>query len=564
MFRSIRSLGALVVVLFLSTSILAKESSDNLNFVIILSDNQSFYEMSSHGHTGAKTPNLDKLAEQGVDFKRFYAPPYCSPSRSVMMTGKYALRSGIHNTIGGRSIMHKDESTVADILSGSGYKTSIFGKWHLGFSYPHKPKERGFDEVFVHSGGGIGQLEDYYNNSHHNPTFDHNGKTVHSKGYSTDVIFDQAMTWMEKQVKADQPFFTFVSTPVVHTPHHGPKDKNGKNTGLQGMLKNLDENVGRMMAKISQLGLADNTVLVFASDQGMSYRGSPMGFRKTYVAHDAMHHVPFIVRMPGVKSHVNNELTGMIDFVPTILDLADVELPSYMDGHSLKPLLVGKPNEFSKDRTLIIQCPRGRMSRKWKNASVKQGPWRVVAGKQLYNVNSDPMMELDVAAQHPDILNALNAEYEVFWNSLPEQQATLSRHILSDKGTVLNAMDWYKGAQPWELAAIRKPPGKRKGQNGSWAITVEQDGEYQFELRRFPREAALPIEAQYAKLRVGNQVVTAKFAHDADHVNLVLALKAGDYDLKTWLDKKDNYSLNYGAVFVYVTKKANTSVGESK
>ena len=135
------------------------------NVVFVLSDNQSYYEMSCHGHEKIDTPNIDRLAEQGVDFQRFYAPPYCSPSRSAMLTGKHAMRSGIHNTVGGRHIMHRSETTLAEMLKDNGYSTGIFGKWHLGESYPYGPEHRGFDEVLIHGGGGVGQLPDYYGNS---------------------------------------------------------------------------------------------------------------------------------------------------------------------------------------------------------------------------------------------------------------------------------------------------------------------------------------------------------------------------------------------------------------
>ncbi|MEN9021195.1 MAG: sulfatase-like hydrolase/transferase, partial [Verrucomicrobiales bacterium] len=136
--------------------------------LLILIDNHSFFELSCHGHARLKTPRIDELASESVDFVNFHAPPFCSPSRGALLTGRYALRLGIHNTIGGVSILHKDESTLANYLKGGGYTTAIFGKWHLGMSYPYHPMERGFDDVFVHGGGGIGQLEDFYGNRHMN------------------------------------------------------------------------------------------------------------------------------------------------------------------------------------------------------------------------------------------------------------------------------------------------------------------------------------------------------------------------------------------------------------
>jgi len=195
------------------------------NIVLILTDNQSYYELSAHGHKVVQTPRIDALAAEGVDFTRFYAAPYCSPSRGSLMSGRYSLRSGIHNTIGGFCILRKGEKTVADYLKSAGYRTGIFGKWHLGHSYDYQPKYRGFEEVFVHRGGFIGQMQDYIGNGYVNGTYEHNGKDVKTKGHSTDVLFRRGMDFIE--ANKDRPFFAFISTPAVHDfkPHAGARER---------------------------------------------------------------------------------------------------------------------------------------------------------------------------------------------------------------------------------------------------------------------------------------------------------------------------------------------------
>jgi arylsulfatase A-like enzyme len=208
-----------LLILSHSTAFAAKHP----NVVFILSDNQSYYEMSCHGHADIKTPHIDRLADQSVEFTNFHAPPICSPSRAVILTGRYAIRSGVFTTIAGRSILHKDEKTLPQFLKPHGYHSAIFGKWYLGFSYPYRPPDRGFDEVFVHGGGGVGQMEDYFGNSLFDTTFIYNGKVSPSKGYCTDVLFDRAMDYVEAKQKEKQPFCCFVSTPVTHSPHHGPR-----------------------------------------------------------------------------------------------------------------------------------------------------------------------------------------------------------------------------------------------------------------------------------------------------------------------------------------------------
>ena len=201
----------------LSSPLFASLAGESPNVLLILTDNQSFYELSCHGHEKVETPNIDQLAAESVDFMNFHAPPFCSPSRTEMLTGRYALRAGVHNTVGGVSILHRNEATLANYLGAAGYRTAIFGKWHLGYSYPYHPNERGFDEAFVHGGGGIGQMEDYYGNDHMNATWDHNGAMVESEGYSTDVLFQRAANFIKSS--GDKPFFCFISTPATHTPY---------------------------------------------------------------------------------------------------------------------------------------------------------------------------------------------------------------------------------------------------------------------------------------------------------------------------------------------------------
>lgn len=522
------------------------------NVVFILSDNQSYYEMSCHGHAQIKTPSIDRLAQQSIEFRHFYAPPFCSPSRSVILTGQYAMRSGVHDTIGGRSILHRDKTTLADVLKQHGFRTAIFGKWHLGFSYPHRPQDRGFEEVFVHGGGGIGQMEDHYGNTHYGPTFLHNGKPVKTDAFSTDTLFDQAMTWIEARQR--ESFFCFVSTPVTHSPHQGPKPlvERLKAEGVTGNLhlfaqvQNLDSNIGRLLKKLDTLGLSKNTVVIFASDQGMSDRGAPHGGNRMTLAHDPAHHVPFMIRLPGVEPRVTHRLAGMVDVFPTVLDLCGIEPSQDCDGLSLKPLLKGGDADYPSDRTLIIQCPRGREAAKWKNASVKTDRWRLVEGTKLYDIQADPRQKQDVASQHPGVVSQLRKRYEAYWADLPDPSTTLSRHHLGADDcpeVVLNGMDWYVGSRPWHSGHFRS------GGNGAWPVTVLKDGRYRFDCRIFPREANKPSQVTKAKIKIGDVETEQILNTTSLGATFELALTAGDYDLQTWLTQGDK---ERGALFVYV------------
>ena len=537
--------------IFLLFLVSAAHAAERPNIVFILSDNQSYYEMSCHGHSEIKTPNIDALAKQSVEFTHFYAEPFCSPSRTVLMTGRHALRSGVFTTIGGRSIMHRNETTLPDILRDNGYHTAIFGKWHLGFSYPHRPQDRGFDEVFVHGGGGVGQMEDYFGNTLFDTTFIHNGKVSPSTGYCTDTLFDRAIDYIEQH--KDEPFFCFVSTPVTHSPHHGPKGLVARlkaegmtgNVELNAQVMNLDMNIGRMTSKLDELGLSKKTLYLYASDQGMSDRGAPHGGNRMSLAHDPAQHAPLFVRLPGGKPYVCDRLTGIVDIFPTLLDYCGIAPDVETDGMSLMPLLRG--GSWPDDRTLIIQCPRSRNATKWNNASVKTERWRFTNGRELYDIKADPRQKTDVASQHPDVVKKLTAAYEKFWASMPDQNDTLSRHLLGAEEcpeVVLNGMDWYKGSSPWNAGAFRRPS------NGVWAVTVLRDGPYEFECRIFPRESNRPNGVASATLKIGETQKTVAVDADARHATIRMDLKAGDYDLETLLEGEGGKPR--GALFVYV------------
>lgn len=242
----------------------------------------------------------------------------------------------------------------------------------------------------------------------------------------------------------------------------------------------------------------------------------------------------------------------MIDFVPTVLDLCGLEVPGDLDGISLKPLLTGKESEYPADRTLIIQCPRGRSAEKWQNASVKTDRWRLSNGKHLYDIYADPFQKQDIAAKHPEIVRLLTQKYEAFWGTMPDQDTTLCRHVLGAEecpDVTLNGMDWYTGSRPWNCKHINS-----RNQNGAWAVRIVKDGTYTFELRQYPREADRAIGVTHAQIKMGDIIKDKQIDATAACARFSLHLKAGDYDLQTWLKSGSN-ATGFGALFVYVSTK---------
>jgi len=533
------------------------------NIVLILTDNQSYYELSSHGHKYVKTPRIDALAAEGVDFSNFYAAPYCSPSRGSLMTGRYALRAGIHNTIGGFCILNRKEKTVADFLKKGGYQTGIFGKWHLGHNYPYQPVNRGFDEVFVHRGGFIGQMQDYIGNSYIDGTYEHNGKAYKTKGHSTDILFSKAMEFIEASQR--KPFFAFISTPAVHdfAAHSGARErilKRGKikyssrDLDLFSGIENIDDNVGFILDQLERLGLTENTMVIVATDQGMYGRGHPEGIKMNPAqGYDSRHHVFCMVRYPAWQGqfHKSNALAGMVDLMPTMLDAAGIPVPGNVDGRSLHPLLAGK-TAWADDRKLIIQCPRGRNRKKNVNVSVKTKKWRLVNGSKLYDAQNDWLQKTDLAADYPEVVSGLKASYEEFWNSLPPVDAIRPLQVLSGPNvfeTRLDTQCWYKGDQPFRQAQLARKL------NGTWVVEVPEDGLYQFELRRYPKDAPRAIGADRASLTIGSKSVSINIDSSDASANLELALSQGTYDMKTTFNNNDKW----GAYFVYVCHVAPSS-----
>lgn len=538
------------------------------NVLLIMTDNQGYFDLGCKGNAYLQTPHIDDFARQSVDFCNFHAENFCSPSRAALLTGRQPMRFGVYDTIGGVSLLAANEVTLADRLRAAGYKTGIFGKWHLGMSYPFHPKYRGFDEVFIHGGGGIGQLEDYLGNNHMDAHFECNGKWIETTGFSTDVLFNRAAQFIESC--GDQPFFCYIPTPAVHFPvqaepvalarilKRGITAKDAR-VDLLSMIENVDDNVGRILEKLDQLNLTENTLVIFMSDQGVGDEGSPKPVwagkdrnKDLGNASEGKHRVFCMIRKPGLTvAGENYALTCIRDICPTILDVCGVELPDNLDGRSVTPLLRGDA-DWPEERIIVMQCPRTRTRTKWRNTSVKSGNWRLVSGGRLYDIAKDSLQEHDVSAQHPDIVARLTQAYDEFWKSLPPEEDLLNRNILGAPeapATELCAMDWYKGDAPWAQGGEPMP---EKHKQGAWAVEVVQDGRYRFSLRSTRRETPLPIGATRARLKVGDAEAEVPIEPQDSVAVIEVDLQRGKCDLQTWFQGADDPHETWGALFVEV------------
>lgn len=428
------------------------------NIILVMTDDQGYGPVAKHGHPWIQTPNLDELFETSTRFTRMLVAPTCAPTRSALMTGRHPMRNGVTHTILERERMTLDAVILPQVLGKAGYTSGIFGKWHLGDEEPYQPHKRGFDEAFIHGAGGIGQAyncscADAPGNKYFNPVIRHNGSFVQTEGYCTNLFFHAALGWIKQVKDGDQPFFAYIVTNAPHGPFIAPpknterfKDRgfSDKCAGFYGMIENIDENMGLLMANLERWKLLDNTVVIFMSDNGMTGGGSgksgttlgtnvdgtPM---KPFNANmkgqkgsvdEGGCRVPFFVRWDGkIKAQQNvDRIAAHIDVMPTLLAFAGAKQPDgQIEGRSLLPL-IENPNFDWSDRLLFTHKGRWKTGAnpddwQWKGFSVRNQRFRFVDDKALYDMSKDPGQTKNVIDQHPEVAAKMRTAYDQWWKT---------------------------------------------------------------------------------------------------------------------------------------------------
>nr|MCU0750418.1 arylsulfatase [Akkermansiaceae bacterium] len=400
-----------------------------------------------------KTPHLDQLRSESVRFEDFHVSPTCAPTRSALFSGRHEFKNGVTHTILERERLAPGTITLAETLRDAGYATGIFGKWHLGDEAEYLPTARGFTEMFIHGGGGIGQsfpgsCGDAPGNKYFNPAILHNDKFVKTEGYCTDVFFQQARGWMKSQNEAGKPFFTHIATNAPHSPYiakpedaalYDDKVPNKQLAHFYGMIHNIDDNIGKLLADLKEWGIERNTIVIFINDNGTAAgasvfnagmrgaKGSPWlgGTRSSS-----------FWRWPGTwKPGESKALAAHIDVFPTLAEVTGTTLSTeakrQIEGRSLKPLLES-PGANWPDRHLIThqgRWPKGDdpNKSKFKMAAVRNTRWAMVSEKggarpawQLFDLSKDYAQKNDIAAQHPEVVKELATVFDRWWEeSLP-------------------------------------------------------------------------------------------------------------------------------------------------
>jgi arylsulfatase A-like enzyme len=493
------------------------------NIVIILADDQGWGDLSISGNSNLSTPHIDSLARDGALFDRFFVCAVCAPTRAEFLTGRYHARGGVRGVSTGAERLNLDETTIAETFKVAGYATGAFGKWHNGSEFPYHPNARGFDEFYGFTSGHWGQYFD--------PELDHNGRLVRGKGYISNDLTNHALEFITQH--KDQQFFCYLPFNTPHSPMEVPDrffdkfakmDPKMRNRDPQresipmtraalAMCENIDWNVGRVLAKLDELKIAGDTIVIYFSDNGPNswrWNGGMKG-RKGSVDEGGLR-VPFLIRWPG---HIRPgakipQIAGAIDLLPTLADMAGIPLTSKkpLDGKSLKPLLLGQARQWP-DR-MIFSLQRNRVS-------VRTQQYRLDAQGQLFDMIADPGQYRDVAKDKPEIASKLRQVASKWEKEVLPYVGDDDRPfpVGYSTTTLLPARD---GVPHGGVQRSARPPNcsffthwTSKDDQMTWDIEVAQSGDYDADIYYTcrPEDVGSTVELSFLGSQVQKRITKA-------------------------------------------------------
>jgi arylsulfatase A-like enzyme len=416
--------------------------ADKPNVVVFLADDAGWGDFGHSGNTQAATPHIDSLAASGVSLDRFFVCPVCSPTRAEFLTGRYHPRGGVRGVSTGRERLDLDEKTIADAFQAAGYATGAFGKWHNGSQWPYHPMARGFDEYFGHTAGHWGEYFDA-------PLEDNRGRIVRTQGFIVDVCTDHALRFIDEH--QSRPFFCYVPFTTPHSPWAVPDEywQHFRNKPITqratlphqedidhtrcalAMLENLDWNLGRVLTHLDELGLEENTILLFFCDNGPNswrWNGGMKG-RKGSTDEGGVRSVCYLrwpARLPA--GHTVTHISGAIDLLPTLTSLAGIERAGDkpLDGRDLSPLLMKQD----------VDWPARMIFSSWnRNVSVRTQTHRLDHAGNLFDMAADPGQTMPINAQKPALAARLTQavrDWRQEMSELAEAKAAAQSHTASE------------------------------------------------------------------------------------------------------------------------------------
>lgn len=488
------------------------------NVVIFLADDAGWGDYRQNGNLQVNTPNIDRIAKEGVTMDRFYVCPVCSPTRAEFLTGRYHPRTGVKGVSTGQERMEVGEKTIADAFKAAGYATGAFGKWHNGSQWPYHPMARGFDEYYGHTSGHWGEYFD--------PPLEHNGQPVREKGYIVDLCTNKALDFIGRN--KDRPFLCYVPFTTPHSPWGVPpedwarfKDKpitqaateadkevQDETRAVLAMIENQDRNVGRVLELLEQSGLTQDTIVLYFSDNGPNTNRWTGGMKgKKGQTDEGGVRSTFYIRWPGrlPEGGTRKEIAGAIDLLPTLTSLAGVKRvgDKALDGRDLSPLMKGQAVEWS-GRTIFSTWAG--------HVSARTQTHRLDAQGNLYDMVADPGQKTPVNDGQPELVARLTKEVaawraEMFAGDAATPRAQGKAKAKGKKKGGGNSVDprpftvgYAAFPRTWLPARDAEPsgPGIRRSSGApncsyfvdwksledkiTWNLEVETTGEYEAEI----------------------------------------------------------------------------------
>ena len=482
----------LALAAFLLAPVAAAFAAAKPNIILVMPDDVGYGDYASLGNPLIRTPSVDTFKKESLLFTQFHVSPTCAPCRSALMSGRHEFKNGVTHTILERERMALSTYTLPQMLKTVGYTSGIFGKWHLGDEAAYQPDRRGFDEVYIHGGGGIGQIfpgscGDAPGNTNLNPTLLHNGTFEKTTGYCTDLFFAQALKWIDAKRTAKQPFFAYIPLNAAHGPHVVPEEYYKHYLGkpgvtedtakFLGMVENVDTNFGQLLAKLKEWGIAENTLVIYlGSDNGgtagraIFNAGMKAGKGTTYQGGTR---VPVFFRWPAGGIPAGTEcdaLSAHLDLFPTLAELTGATLSpavkQQVEGRSFLPLLKN-PQTPVADRTLVHHVgrwPKGKAAdSKHAKSAIQNARFTLVNNTELYDLKADPGETTNVIAQHPEVVAQLRATYDQWWT---EVQPLLVNENVTDIPNINPFQKLYYqqfGGSPTAAALKRMDPNSSPG-----------------------------------------------------------------------------------------------------
>ncbi|ADV49770.1 N-acetylgalactosamine-4-sulfatase [Cellulophaga algicola DSM 14237] len=585
-------MGLLIFITFFSGFSMQKNKENPPNVILILADDLGIGDLGCQGNPWIKTPKIDAFYQEAVRMTDFHVSPLCTPTRAALMTGQYPINNGAWATFKGRDALSEDASTIADIFKANGYKTGLFGKWHLGDNYPSRPTDSGFDTAIHHLAGGIGELSDYWGNSYFDDVYYVNNQPKQFEGYCTDVWFKEATRFIAQN--KEDPFFVYLPLNAPHDPlivaekyaepYKKLEGKEISSANLYGMIANIDENFGKFHQYLEEQNLLENTILIFMSDNGTRFgysRDGKFGYNKGYRGikgdkEEGGHRVPFFIRWPDGKIAGGRDVNtnaAHVDLIPTLAALCHLSIPEStpLDGLDFSSSILSKES-LASNRTIFLHNRQDWRPPYYEDGTcIIKNQWRLINGTALYDITKDPQQHQNLADKYPEIVVQLLKENKVFLNSVKTNKTYSelplnhigSKEQLELKLTIQHAIGEDEGI--WKCEQVAEG---MKNTNNTHAIYVEQEGDYLISLRRWPKECPgaiwdVPHENpknlfQYkritptkAKISIANQILEKGIKPQEEEVVFTVHLQKG----KTFLinDFIENET-SYGVYYTYITQ----------